>query len=90
MSDHVRERACLGVWRALQCQSGGPPRAGRERGAWETEAPKGSPRGEGGDGSRWQRGAMDAAATHLPTAHLRNPLAEVSNEDTRGLIGECF
>lgn len=67
----VRESARLGARGVLQCQSGGG--AVRGRGAWETEAPKGSPRGEGGHGSRWQRGAMDAAATHLPAVHPHDP-----------------
>lgn len=47
---------------------------------------RGSPGREGGDGSRWQWGAMgDAAVPTLPTAHLHNPLAEAAN-DMRGLI----
>lgn len=72
----------MSEWGASSCWEG--------KGGLGDRGPQRQPQGRRGDGSRWQRGAMDAAATHLPTAHLHNPRAEVSNEDTRGLIGECF
>lgn len=58
-----------------------------ERGPGQVSTASRSPREEGGDGSRWQRGAADdAAAPTLPTAHLHNPPAEANEDDMRGLI----
>lgn len=79
----------LGPWRGLPladtCEVCHEEEAG-ETAFWE----KGKARGDGGAGSRWQRGLRMSGQTTLPTAHLRCPLAEANNGDMRGLTEEYF